>query len=226
MAKRVASVQHLARKTLVATETRHFPSPLWALCVLGRREGFASHVQLHATRCLSPLDSSAGFPRRPPAPRSSPQRVFGAPQADVDTQERSMGWDLLQGGAPRAESPSPVLGATRTRMEKLLVCSWEMLMPHMLVGSLPDLLSLRLGSSCCPGRRWLLRKVWMVSGLPDPLRLPHAAAIRIHPPIPGQGGSSDLCSWLSFGGESQMIPPGMCPGQGDTWGRTSMGCAP
>lgn len=131
----------------------------------------------------------------------------GSSGLDVDTQERSTGWDLLQGGAPRAASLAPALGAARTRAQKLLVYSWEMLMPQMLVGSLPDLLSLRLSSSCCPGRRWLLRKDWMVSGLPDPLLLPRAAAVWIHSPFPGQGGSSDLCSWPSFGGESQTIPP-------------------
>lgn len=102
--KRVASVQHLVGNPLVATETRHSASRLWALCALGRREGFA------ATQLQTPL------PLPPRRQRHAPDEAASSSllPADVDTQERSMGWDLLQGAAPRAESPSPMLGATRT----------------------------------------------------------------------------------------------------------------
>lgn len=84
--------------------------------------------------------------------------------------------------------------------------SWGMLVPQMLVGSLPDLLSLRLSSSMA-GDGSCTRPGWFLDFLP------RAAAIWIHPHIPGQGGSSDLCLWLTFGGESRHMGQslhGMC----------------
>lgn len=106
VAKRGECVQHLARKMLVATETRHFPSPFWAICVLGRREGLPVTYQLHRTCCLSLLNGSAGVLRRPPTPRSSLLRVFGALR-DVDGSKSSPQDGICcSGGAPRAETPS------------------------------------------------------------------------------------------------------------------------
>ncbi|XP_027763071.1 early growth response protein 3 [Empidonax traillii] len=54
VAERGERVRHLARKMLVATETRHFPSPFWAICVLGRREGLPVTYQPRTACCLSP----------------------------------------------------------------------------------------------------------------------------------------------------------------------------
>lgn len=125
VAKRGERVRHLARKMLVATETRHFPSPFWAICVLGRREGLPVTYQLHRTCCLSLLDGSAGVLRRPPTPRSSLLRGFGALQDVVGPESSPRDGICCSGGAPRAETPSLGLGATRTCSQKLLGCSWS-----------------------------------------------------------------------------------------------------
>ena len=95
VAKRVECVQHLARKCWLLRKHGTF-HPCSGLSVFwGGGKGLPVTYQLHTTCCLSLLDDGSGFPRRPPTPRSSPLRVFGALQAVVETQELSAGWDLL-----------------------------------------------------------------------------------------------------------------------------------
>lgn len=91
VAKRVERVRHLARKMLVATETRHFPSPFWAICVLGRREGLACHVP--AQHNLLPFPSRRRL--RVPEEATNTSLLSAEALQVVGSPELSKGWDLF-----------------------------------------------------------------------------------------------------------------------------------
>lgn len=95
----------LHEKMLVATETRHFPGPFWAICVLGRREGLPVTYQLHGTRCLSP-------PRREHQGPEEATKTWLLPAEGLRgfagcgwIQELSTGWDLLLRRSSRSGDP-------------------------------------------------------------------------------------------------------------------------